>query len=510
MYSRFFSSVTPPLLKYSTVISLANVEEASTRLHLESTWGFDGLATKSRSGKSLEDLHSALKRHKYIFRPRKKVVHSLRSFLDGENPLVQDKRFMHERIFSFPSESDKIVLTALAQKIEDIWDPFFVNSSYGFRKTKNWHDFLRDIQEKHATLRSPLFLQIHLSKEFGIAQQKVLIHSLKQFCDQQIVDLFHVIFRSHYIDIHNLSNRQAYFSFSSSASFPAFPFLEKKERKDIPFTNSLSSVCTNLFFHPFDLFLTRLQKKIPFFFFRAADQILLFMDQRGGQEDEQILENLETEIQRYLKQKLFLSSRIERVRKVSLGGTILQTISSSDEFLSPDIEFLHSQALQGNFARYQRTGKLRPTSCRQVTSLPESEIVKMYGKIVSGLLTYYSWCSEKKSLFRVLDLYKKSCALTLAEKFRLGSARKVYKRFGPSLHIRSSNARKSVSFPVYETRHSPFFSCGRREINEENLLHKPQMWRSSFSSFSTKSLDGKPYAKVWDHSNEDVPFARTV
>jgi hypothetical protein len=56
------------------------------------------------------------------------------------------------------------------------------------------------------------------------------------------------------------------------------------------------------------------------------------------------------------------------------------------------------------------------------------EVVSRYQRIVNGLLIYYVSCYRCSSLYEVLRLLKRSCALTLAHRHKLRSAKKAFAR----------------------------------------------------------------------------------
>lgn len=58
----------------------------------------------------------------------------------------------------------------------------------------------------------------------------------------------------------------------------------------------------------------------------------------------------------------------------------------------------------------------RSTSFRQITNQEDHVIVNRFNSIIRGLLNYYSFVSWKSSLWTIIDLLRKTCALTLADK----------------------------------------------------------------------------------------------
>jgi len=63
------------------------------------------------------------------------------------------------------------------------------------------------------------------------------------------------------------------------------------------------------------------------------------------------------------------------------------------------------------------------------------EVVSRFRKIFKNLKTYYSSSSSCSSLYEILYLLKRSCALTLAHRHKLTSAKKAFDRWGPDLTV---------------------------------------------------------------------------
>ena len=65
-------------------------------------------------------------------------------------------------------------------------------------------------------------------------------------------------------------------------------------------------------------------------------------------------------------------------------------------------------------------------------------------------MQYYSPANQFNDLWQVIAIYRKSCALTLADKHKLKTAAAVYKRYGPYLKISDPIKKKgSCTFVSY-------------------------------------------------------------
>ena len=65
-------------------------------------------------------------------------------------------------------------------------------------------------------------------------------------------------------------------------------------------------------------------------------------------------------------------------------------------------------------------------------------------------MEYYSPANQRSDLWQIVAFYRKSCALTLADKHKLKTAAAVYKRYGPNLKV-SEPLRKKETILFYPT-----------------------------------------------------------
>ncbi len=79
-------------------------------------------------------------------------------------------------------------------------------------------------------------------------------------------------------------------------------------------------------------------------------------------------------------------------------------------------------------------GRGIPTRCGRLVNEEHRTIVQVYLRIGYGLLNYYKIATNfNRFKFRLFYILYYSCALTLASKFRLGTKRKTFKKFGKNL-----------------------------------------------------------------------------
>lgn len=86
-----------------------------------------------------------------------------------------------------------------------------------------------------------------------------------------------------------------------------------------------------------------------------------------------------------------------------------------------------------NIKNIKNPSQIKPTALRKLINLDHHDIIISYNGVIRGILNYFSFVDNKKSLGTVAHGLKMSCALTFALKYKLRTARKVFKRFGPKL-----------------------------------------------------------------------------
>jgi group II intron reverse transcriptase/maturase len=85
---------------------------------------------------------------------------------------------------------------------------------------------------------------------------------------------------------------------------------------------------------------------------------------------------------------------------------------------------------KNKFVRFNHLDKVFACARRDLVNLSHFTIVSFYSNKIKGLINYYSFAGNFSSLRRVLFLLEMSCALTLALKYKIKTARAAFTRFG--------------------------------------------------------------------------------
>nr|QWK44348.1 hypothetical protein [Ecklonia arborea] len=129
------------------------------------------------------------------------------------------------------------------------------------------------------------------------------------------------------------------------------------------------------------------------------------------------------------------------VRKLSKGGRVIQARTTSRARMEAPIAVLLDRGVANGLFRRRQCGEVVPTAVRQVVNLDHSDIVKFYNQKIRGILNYYSFTDNAKSLGTIVHGMKHSCTLTLALKFKLRVRAKVFAKFGKYLECKETGTK---------------------------------------------------------------------
>jgi hypothetical protein len=161
----------------------------------------------------------------------------------------------------------------------------------------------------------------------------------------------------------------------------------------------------------------------------------------------------------------------------------LKSTAVNSAQLRVPVERLLGRAVEKQYAKQKPNGTVRATSCRKLASLSEKELVTRFSSIIRGILKYYSCVNQRSDLWPVVSLYRKSCALTLADKLKMRTAAQVFKKFGPKLKIKDE-LQKTVAELFYpdSLKTKIDFKKGKVDINEQNLCIDVDKLQGSYKS----------------------------
>jgi group II intron reverse transcriptase/maturase len=110
-------------------------------------------------------------------------------------------------------------------------------------------------------------------------------------------------------------------------------------------------------------------------------------------------------------------------RKVKITGRVV---------LHAPIKNLFEKATINGFFK-KKFGKFIPTNVGWLINFDHADIIRYFNSVIRGTLNYYSFANNRKSLGSFVHGLKFSCARTLALKYKLRFASKVFRKFGTRL-----------------------------------------------------------------------------
>ena len=143
-----------------------------------------------------------------------------------------------------------------------------------------------------------------------------------------------------------------------------------------------------------------------------------------------------------LKNKTYEKQKKEMV--MVRGGKKIKTKMTGQLSLMAPIEDLLKKLKKRGFLK-QSNNDYQPTKIGWLINLEHADIVQYFNSIINGILNYYSFANNFKSLGTIVHLLKHSCALTLALKLRLRHRAKVFKKFGT--HLECPISKKKLHIP---------------------------------------------------------------
>jgi retron-type reverse transcriptase len=133
--------------------------------------------------------------------------------------------------------------------------------------------------------------------------------------------------------------------------------------------------------------------------------------------------------------------------------------------------------------------RIRPTAFKCMTNLDHSIILQYFNSIIRGLLNYYKFVDNRKSLGSIIHGLKCSCALTLALKFKLRTMAKVFKKFGKLLTEPISGMSIFLPNDLKKLTHMERFKL---DINAKDFTTPENAIKISYNNRLTKSILGQP------------------
>nr|YP_009720769.1 hypothetical protein [Ostreobium quekettii]QGQ61981.1 hypothetical protein [Ostreobium quekettii] len=475
----------PGKVSYEDIYNLDNLKAGYAKLKTNVAAGIDGRTKSDLTEKGLMKLSKQLRKQTYKPKPAKRIM--IPKPDGGLRPL------------SMACAVDKVVQSTLKLLIEPQVEPRFRESSHGFRPGKSCHTALREIRLKWTSMTwlipidiKKYFDKIHHDLLLEVMGPVLPTRSLQDLINKLLkagyVDVYNLSDRTKYnlegvpqgsiisplcanMFLHQLD------CFVEDELIPRYTEGDMRPmRKEYNQRGKMSNMDKEIL-KEYPELINAIQnikhrrwiesnepsrvtdydgyKRVKYI--RYADDILI-----GVVGSLALAKEIRAAIQEFLKEKLFLEihdspiihaktdqahfigthiiyrdkSKIitEDVDKISNIKRIkLQPITRAQLYIP--IQALLKRARDRGYAKENAQGLLRATAHSSLSASEDRHIVNHYSAVIRGLVNFYSFANKRSSLWKVISIYRKSCALTLAKKHKIRSAVGAFNKFGPNLRI---------------------------------------------------------------------------
>jgi group II intron reverse transcriptase/maturase len=411
-----------------------------------------------------------LKAGTYKFKPARRI-YIPKSGKKGERPLT------------ISNSRDKVVQQAIYLVLNAIYEPSFLDSSHGSRPQRSTHTALKDIKLKfqgvkwcietdiesnfpnidHKTLLFLLGKRISCSKFLALIKRSIkagymedgkLVASNKGLFQGNITSPILNNIYLHQLDLFMSDLAESFNKGKSRRTCKIFRRIRYqmiKHTKDIAKLKELRKQLWKVNSKdPFDPNFRRL------YYIRYVDDFVVGVVGSYGDtmelynkidgflrnELKLTLSAVKTSITHFSKKPIFflgtfIRGNWERNKRIILIKKQADSVSrkvrmTSRVVLKAPIKSIFEKATLNGFFKV-RQGQFVPTKVGRCINLDHSDILRYYNSVIRGVLNYYSFVNNRKSLGSFVHGLKLSCALTLALKYKLRHASKIFRKFGSKL-----------------------------------------------------------------------------
>lgn len=415
--------------------------------------------------RTLERLSQKLKAGKFKFSPAR------RTYI----PKPGKKEL---RPLTIASPREKIVQKALELVLTGIYEPSFLHSSHGFRPHRGTHTALKMIDQ--VCKNANWFIEADINKCFDTIDHKTLMALLQKRinCDKMLA-LLHSALKAGYFtpDLPHAQTGDVGTPQGSVVSpilcniymhqLDLFmnQLMQKenrgKRKRQNPAYTQLANRLAKAKLQSTRVQLRRQMKQIPatdnmdpnmvrINYVRYADDFIISVlgPYSLAQSVKLRAENfLSSELSLKVNQTKTVVTNTKR-QGAKFLGTIIRTGKPSEKpqirdrrgrktrvtprvsLHAPVKEIFDKLKVQGFTKQNHGTTSHTPTAVRRMTNMDHADILAYYNSVTRGILAYYSFADNRKSLGSVARALQMSCARTMALKYKLRFASKAFKRFG--------------------------------------------------------------------------------
>lgn len=417
-------------------------------------------------------------------------------FIDNANKLKEGRyKFVPVRLvniskvkgktitFSITSTRDQIILKAVAIILEAIYEPIFKNSSFGDRRNKGTHDALQVIRLQGASyswVASLLgdiskcledipkdIIRKELNKTIACPNMKALINKIISYPykdkDDNIIKskistpegiicspiISNIVL--HRLDIYMEDYRNKFNKGKLKKHNKEYLKLQRGRNKAINVGDNklsiqlLMEMRRTTGFDPMDNNFKRM------LYIRYSNTFIVYLTCKYVE-----CVDIRDNIRKHLLKKCGLTLDLDNAQITNtqkhynfLGADIVNNPTKDyvvydkglktwkkahiRSLVKAPIKDIIEKLKDIGLVKMNRLGEVFPKGRTNLFTSSHYDIIRWYNSKINGILNYYSFASNYSKLGTIIWYLRASCALTLANKYKLKTMRKTFKRFGTFL-----------------------------------------------------------------------------
>ena len=181
-----------------------------------------------------------------------------------------------------------------------------------------------------------------------------------------------------------------------------------------------------------------------------------------------------------------LNNRVYKVETKSRYGNKYTRYVPLKLFITAPILKIINKLIENRFAKRNHFGIVLATGRKDMILKDHYSIINYYNYMIQGLLNFFSFAENYSSLHRVFWILRQSCALTLANKFKLRTMKKAFNKFGFDLKDPDTGIKLNIPSSL-NVKH-------QYGIKSNDSSHKT--WEGILSTVWSGSLTSNIFNKV--------------
>lgn len=380
--------------------------------------------------------------------------------------------------------SEKILQTGIVELLKNIYEPLFLDVSHGFRSNRSVKSALGTLYKSGGPY--VWVIQGNIYKFFDNIPHQLILNLLRRKIDDvHFIKLIERLLKAGYIE----NGRIVKTDIGTPQGSPVSPILSnivlhefdsyvmnelkdnfenfkgaRKSRSYFPEYDKLTKIingrikATNEEIREARLLRAKLPSKNPMdpkfkrlLYVRYADDFVILVI--GSKED---AINIRSKIKNILEDRCKIILNIDKtlithiregfnflgahIRKLDNKVYKVETTSSYGKkftrfvplklFITAPILKIINKLIENKFARRNHLGSILASGRKDMILKDHFSIIRYYNFMIQGLLNFFSFAGNYSSLHRVFWILRQSCALTLANKFKLRTMKKAFDKFG--------------------------------------------------------------------------------